>query len=142
MDEVLIAKDCGHVTLNLLGSGSIQNNFLLNLLPRKCLVAFANRWDCNGGGGVFFGIPREGEILDTMSKRQRRDYAPCSVHAEGIDWVALGEAEGVAVDEDGRLLLPSVQVETVLEETEGDIEEQDKSGEELFPLSMDFDGLS
>jgi hypothetical protein len=53
MEEVLIAKDCGRVAIDLLGAGLLPNSFLRNLVPGKCLVAFANRWGCNGGVTLF-----------------------------------------------------------------------------------------
>jgi hypothetical protein len=80
MEEIIVAKDCDCVAMNLLGSGTITNKFLQTLLPVKCLVALANCWECNRGGS-FFSIPKEAAPDIAVSKRQKRDCAPCSDHA-------------------------------------------------------------
>jgi hypothetical protein len=54
VEEILIAKDCGHVAADLLGAGTLTNTFLRSLLPVKCLIGLANRWECNNGGVTLF----------------------------------------------------------------------------------------
>jgi hypothetical protein len=70
LEEVLVAKDYGKVLTDLLSVGTLSNALLRNLTPGKTLVALAERWGCNNGGGgaPFFRFGKKGrpggEITD------------------------------------------------------------------------------
>lgn len=51
VEEILVAKDCGHVALNLLGSGTLTNDFLRKLLP----------------GGVWWQLPPVGSVTGEVT---------------------------------------------------------------------------
>jgi hypothetical protein len=74
VEEILIAKDCGRVAVDLLGAGTLTNTFLQSLLPGKCLIGLADRWGCNNGGGnAFFSIPKATESTRPPAKRPRKE---------------------------------------------------------------------
>jgi hypothetical protein len=85
VEEVLIAKDCGRVALDLLGSGHLGNAMLQRIIPGKCLVAFATRWGCNGGGNAFFAVPPALDLQQPAAKRAKQAPSPESLELEALE---------------------------------------------------------
>jgi hypothetical protein len=73
VEELLCAKDCGREALHLLGNESLRNELLRNIIPGKCLVALANRWECNGGGtSLYFTVPKDSTDTTDVSRLETK----------------------------------------------------------------------